>query len=76
MPYQITLPVVKFDLLTFGLTSSSKIMQMMLAEVKSCCQIGHMITMGVVTLCNSLPSGGHPEVIQEYLIPIYQVGDQ
>ena len=35
-----------------------------------------MTTMGVVALYISLPSGGHPEVMQEYYIPIYQVGNQ
>ena len=74
--YQITWPVVKFDPLTFTLTSSSKIMQMKPLGVKLCCLIGHMTTMGVVSLCISLPSGGHPEGIQKYLIPIYQVGNQ
>ena len=44
------------------------------SEVKLCCLIGHMTSMSVVTLCISLPSGGHPEVIQE--IPIYSVGNQ
>ena len=47
------------------------IMQMKTSEVKSCCMIGHMSTMVVVSLCISVPTGGHPEVIQKDLIPIY-----
>ena len=43
---------------------------------KLCYLIGHMTTMGVASLCISLPSGDHPEVIQKYLIPIYKVGTQ
>ena len=50
-------------------------MQMRPSEVKSCYLIGHIITMGVVSLYISLSNGGHPGVIQEYLIPIYQVGN-
>ena len=45
-------------------------------EVKLCCLIGHMTTMGIETLSISFLSGGHPEVIQEDFIPIYQVGNQ
>ena len=67
MLYQITSPVVKFDLFTFTTTSSSKIMQMKPSEVKLCCLIGHMTTIGVALLCISLLSGGHPEVIQNDL---------
>ena len=44
--------------------------------LKLCCLIDHMTTMGVATLCLSLPSGDHREGIQKYLIPIYQVGNQ
>ena len=51
-------------------------MQMKPLGVKLCCLIGHMTTMGVASLCLSLPSGDHPEGIQKYLIPIYQVGNQ
>ena len=32
--------------------------------------------MGVVSLCISLPSGGHTEVIEKFLIPIYQVRNE
>ena len=32
--------------------------------------------MGVASLCISLPIRDHPEVIQKYLIPIYQMGSQ
>ena len=73
---QITLPVVEFDLLTFTLTGSSKIMQIKPLGVKLCFLIGHMTTIGVASLFISLPSGDHPEVMQKYLIPIYQVGNQ
>ena len=59
---QITLPVVEFDLLTFTLTSSSKIMQIKPLGVKLCFLIGHMTTIGVASLCISLPSGDHPEL--------------
>ena len=45
-------------------------------EVKLCCLIGHMTTMSVASLSISLPSGENPEVIQKYLIPIYEVGNQ
>ena len=51
-------------------------MQMKLSKVKLCCLIGLMIKMGIISLGISLPSGGHPEVIQKYLILIYQVGNQ
>ena len=50
-------------------------MQMKPLGVKLCCLIGHTTKMGVATLCLSLPSGDHPEGIQKYLIPIYQVGN-
>ena len=51
-------------------------MQMKPPEVKLYCLIGHMTTMCVASLCNSFPSGGHTEVIQENLIAIYQAGNQ
>ena len=51
-------------------------MPMQLSDVKLCYMIGHMTTMGVSSLFISLPCGGHPEVMQEYVIPIYQVGNQ
>ena len=51
-------------------------MQMRRLGVKLCCLIGHMTTMGVASLCISLPIRDHPEVIQKYLIPIYQMGNQ
>ena len=51
-------------------------MQMKHLGAKFCCLIGRMTTMGVASLCISLPGGGHPEVIQKYFIPIYQVGNQ
>ena len=51
-------------------------MQMKPLGVKLCCLIGHMTTMGVASLYPSLSSGDHPEGIQKYLIPIYQVGNQ
>ena len=68
--------MVKFDILTFTLRGSSKIRQMKPSKIKLCCLIGLMITMGIISLCISLPNRGHPEVIQKYLIPIYQVGNQ
>ena len=71
----ITWSVVKFNLVTFTLTSSSKVMQMKRSKLKLCCLISHIITMGIVRLYISLPIWGHPGVIQEYLIPIYQVGN-
>ena len=43
------------------------------SEVKLCCLIGHIITMGVVSLYISLSSGGHPNFIQECVIQINQV---
>ena len=67
--------MISSNILTFTLTSSSKIMQIKPSEVKLCCLIGHIITMGVVSLNISLSSGGHPGVIQGYLIPIYHVGN-
>ena len=46
------------------------------SEEVLCYLIGHMAMVGVVLLFTSLPGGGQPEVLQEYLIPIYQMGDQ
>ena len=62
--------------MTLTLTSISKIMQVKPLGVKLCFLIGHMTTIGVASLCIILPSRGQPEVIQKYLIPIYQVGSQ
>ena len=53
-------------------------MQMKPSDVKLCCLIGQLTTMGVASECIglSLPTAGDPEVKQEYFIPINEVGNQ
>ena len=63
-----SLSVVKIDLPTVTVTSSSKIVQLEAFRRKLCCVIGHIPKVGAASKCISLPCGGPPETIQENLV--------
>ena len=67
-----SLSVVKIDLPTVTVTSSSKIVQLEAFRRKLCCVIGNIPKVGAASKCISLPCGG-PRSNTGKLSSVYQV---